>query len=414
VLLAACGARTGIVVPEAPVEEVCTTPTDEVCNTLDDDCDGAIDEGLGFGVVGGPYEIANEMPGLFTSDLVVVEGGMVSVWNVGFDGSHPPHTNAFARHLGIDGRPDADTHAILDRPVTTGLTAEPSPRGVALMYCGRFGADDRPASGFLDAHGDRIAGEARRGTDGLSCGAVAQSVAWTGSAHLYSWITNGGTTDGTYPVFLDVADRDGTTLGGRVVEAHGDVYTGPTFARSGGITALAYGVRPELRRSAIDVVRLASDGSPIGSAIRVGDADVAERSFGSAHVVSDGAGGFVVLAADPNGPGVYAARVDAHGMVTRTLSPIESSVRRFDQLDASERPGGGIVLAANAYTGPDSTLWVAVLDRELNVMATWEPGAEIPYALVPAIEARGGRIFVQGGNVDGHRLEVRELGCLPR
>lgn len=388
-------------------------PHDEVCNTVDDDCDGRTDEGLGFGVVGGPYTVADETNGYFTSDLVAVDGGMVSVWNVGFDGSHPPVTNAFGRHLTVDGEPDADPRAILGRPVTMGLTAAPSPQGVALMYCGRFGAEDHPASAFLDALGVPTLGEMRRGTDGRSCGAVVQSAIWTGSSHLYAWITNGGAADGSYPVFVDVADANGATRSGMQVELHGDLYTAPSFARSGEVVALAYGVRPEIRRSAIDVVRLDADGNALGPALRVGEVSVDEHAFGSAHVVPDGAGGLVVVTSDPNGPGLYAARIDANGRITRALARIETGERRFDQLDVAARPGGEIVIVANAYVGPESTFYAAALGTDLEVVATWEPGPTLPYSLVPALDASTGRIFVQGGEPDGHVLALRELGCVP-
>lgn len=388
------------------------SPHDEACNAIDDDCDGTLDEGLGFGVIGGPFTVADEANGYFTSDLVSAEGGLVSVWNVGFDGSHPPMTNAFARHLAPDGRPDGDVHPILGRPVTMGLSAAASARGIALMYCGRFGAEDHPASAFLDGRGDPIGGETRRGTDGRSCGAVVQGVIGVGGAHLFSWITNGGVADGTFPVFLEVAGADGVTRSGRVVEPHGDLYTGPSFAVSGDVAALVYGVRPEIRASAIDVARLDAEGNALGPALRVGEDSVDVRSFGNAHVVSDGEGGFVVIASDPNGPGLYAARIDAGGILTRMLTPIEASGRRFDQLDVAARPGGGAVVVANATSGTESTFYAAVLDHAQNVVATWEPGAALPYQLVPALDTASGRIFVQGGNVDGRQLEVRELGCV--
>ena len=67
---------------------------------------------------------------------------------------------------------------------------------------------------------------------------------------------------------------------------------------------------------------------------------------------------------------------------------------------------------ANATAGTESTFYAAVLDRAQNVVATWEPGAALPYQLVPALDTASGRIFVQGGNVDGRQLELRELGCV--
>ncbi len=412
-LVTGCGARTGLAIPPAADAgpEICDATGAEVCNGRDDDCDGTTDEGLGFGVIAGPFEVAREPTGYFTSDLVASGGGLVAVWNVGFDGSHPPVTNAFSRRLDPDGHAIGDPTPILGRPVTMGLTASEGRSGILLTYCGRFGADDRASSAFLDALGAPLGGEVRRGDGMRSCGAVSQSGIDTGARLLFAWLTNGGSSDGTYPVFLDVADDAGRAIDGRVAEPRGDLYTQPTFARRGDRVALAYGVRPTLRESAIDVVVLGREGAALGGPTRVGSAPVEERSFGGAHVVPS-AEGFLVVAADTNGSGLYRARTDPSGALLAPLERVETSDRRFDQLDVVAA-GGATVAVANAYRGPDSTLYVARLDADGRPDATWEGGADVPYALVPALAVEGTRVFLLSGAVDGRTLEIREFGCAP-
>lgn len=392
-----------------PASCVPLPPADETCNARDDDCDGRTDESLGFGVVAGPFDVAREPTGYFTSDLVASGGGLVAVWNVGFDGSHPPTTNAFSRRLDADGHAVSDATPILGRPVTIGLTAVATSAGILLTYCGRFGFEDLAASAFLDPLGAPLGGEMRRGDGVRSCGAVSQSGIEAGAHLFFAWITNGGTPDGTYPVFLDVADEAGRTLDGRVAEVHGDLYTQPTLALRDERVALAYGLRTDVREVAIDVQLLDTSGAAIGAPVRAGVAAVEEHAYGGGHVAPT-AEGFLVVAASSSGPGLFRARIGADGTLLAPLEQVDGS-GRFEQLDLVSSTTGPAYVVANRYAGTESTLWVARLDADGRPEARWE-GA-LPYGLVPALALEGERLFLTSADVDGTTLQIRELGCAP-
>jgi len=414
VLLAvtSCGARSGLELDERPGIRTCEATIGEVCNGLDDDCDGRVDEELPFGLVSGPFEVALEPTGYFTSDLVAVRDGFVSVWNVGFDGSRPPRTNAFARHLDRDARPDGEPLPILERPVTMGLTVAPSPRGLVLTYCGRFGADDRAASAFLDARGEPLGGEIRRGDGARSCGAVPQAGLHTGRRHLFAFLTNGPDVSGMFPAFLDVADDTGASLEGRTVEPRGDLYTAPGLAVSGGVVGLLVARRPDVRTVALDLHRLALDGRPLGPPVLVGESSVDVVSYAHGQLVGDGDGGFLIVASDSFRAGVHAARVGPDGSLISPLEPIHAGWQ-LSELDLAPLPGGGAVLVGNDFTPPSSSAIVARLDTSGAIEAVWEGRDAVPYFLVPAVEVASGRIFVQSAQVDGTQLEIREFGCRP-
>ncbi|MCA9542531.1 MAG: putative metal-binding motif-containing protein, partial [Myxococcales bacterium] len=126
--LVGCGARTGLEgeavvgASDAGVDAgpPCA-PGPEVCNGRDDDCDGRFDEGLGFGEVRhvvvrstegttGPCSTCQWAAG---PQLFVHPAGLLAVWRMGFDGSHP-QPNAWARRLDRDATPIGEPFVLFD------------------------------------------------------------------------------------------------------------------------------------------------------------------------------------------------------------------------------------------------------------------------------------------------------------
>lgn len=426
--LAGCGARSGLVVEgardgavsDAGVDAAPCTPSLEACNGIDDDCDAAVDEGLGFGAIGGPIIVRDDHQGgddrcttcaiAFGPHAVSTSEGIVVAYRMGFDGSHPV-PNTFTRLLDDDGHPRMDIHLLFERNVTLGLRMATHPRGAAAVYCGRFGANDTTTSSLLDDVGFLIE-ERQREPRGRSCGAWEPDTIWSGTHTLFAWTDNSSGPVAGFEVLLDRASEDGVSVASEMLEPNGD--GGPRLAVAHGRVVLVVGVRNEPRHSQLAIHPRALDGTRLGDPIYIEPPGGEEASFETSHVVPSSSG-FVVHSASRAGR--FVTRLDPNG---EPLEPVEHVVDGLDFQsgfdDVRPRAGGG-ALIAGPTSGPGAPEYAVILVNDRgDTVATWpgDPTEGLP-AWGSLVEHRG-RVFLTYALLSGEnqdQIRIRELGCVP-
>ena len=434
-LLPGCGARTaldGVVIggsdggTDAGTDAgpPCT-PGPEVCNGRDDDCDGAFDEDLGFGEVRhvvvrstegttGPCSTCQWTAG---PQLFVHSTGMLAVWRMGFDGSHP-QPNAWARRLDRDASPLGEPFVLFDDvQVPNGLRLTPIDDGrAALAFCGRFGFEDLMASAFVGPDGAVLVPPAQRGPSDVGCGAMHPDVGWTGDVALFAWTNNRGTAD-FEGVHVERTDRDGRDRGPVSTETSGDLSAPPRFARGHGGLAMVTGFRPELRVTRLRFFRYDASGREIARAdfdappdTRWGETDIAATPEGWLVVGTDRTSfdepvGWPAIRLDPNG-----------GVIEGPL--LVEPGWEWSRVELEPRPGGGAVIGG-LLRDPDGGEGVAVMrvDERGRRIDVWRPDPSTFFGLEGSdLVVDGGRVYFMhvGPAADSLANEVvlHVLGCV--
>lgn len=385
-------------------------PGSEICNGQDDDCDGAIDEDLGLARRGGPYLIDADLHYVARSQLVPTDAGLFAIYATSFDGSAPT-PNARIAALDESGAPISAPSVLTERNMPNGPRMAPMNEDWLITYCGRFGTEDRAASGVVSSDG-AFTEHGQREPIGNHCGAGEPDVLWTGERMLVGWVDNS-----TQAVHLDRAGADGVSVESTMVDSKGDYYSLPRFATNGDRTLMVYaiwrGTETRLRVRVLD-----REGHDAEEPL-VLEPPNAGRTFYDTQVAVDSQGGFLLLGGDPWELGMYRARFDATGKLTSGPELVEDvELGSSPTFVLTEHPSGGFVLAGTGSNGDQYYGFVFTLDERGEVTSRWTT-LEDPFVSAfgwPSIAIRDGRIFVayathEVPDPDFPELHVFELGC---
>jgi hypothetical protein len=380
-------------------------PSPEICNGIDDDCDGAIDDELGFGLIAGPYTVAQEM--FEPTGLVATERGLLAAWTRSFDGSNPT-PNAFTRVLDDLGAPAAPPEQLLPQPVSLGVGPSLAPaadgRFVAAM-CRRFGANDYPSWIFLDAEGAPLGAEhvVQETSENCTTYGTPPQMLWTGERHLFTWITS--TSD---KVFLEASDADGSGAAVDLLVDGADLSAPPRLTQHDDRVALVLGLQPPVpQESELGVILLDPGGEPQAAPIAMPDPGGTRYLQPRVAVGSDGH--MMILATHRFDPGWMRARVSFDGTVL--LWPVlEPEELQWGDLRA--RSGGGFWAVAMLSGGDESSALVR-LDGEGEIV---EMLSFPELGWWPLMALRAGRVHVLYTAPDAplpNELHSITFGCLP-
>jgi len=312
--------------------------------------------------------------------------------------------------LDADGKPTGAKGVLTDRNATNGPRMTPAPGGFAITYCGRFGFEDRAASGLVSPAGVYTDHGLRTPADNF-CGAGDPGLAWTGERLLFGWIDNSDMR-----VFLDRAPASGASLESSVLSPTGDLSNMPRFATLGPRTVLTYGEGIDQLR----IHRLDASGHDVGAPTSI-QPPLEGGIFRDAQVEGQSPHGFLVLAPNRFEPGLFRIRLDADGAVIGSPDLVPEVDFYVDLSPALlARPGGGYLFASSGVSDVgDEFGLVYALDAEGNVtdaLTTNEDPFE-PWFGWPALAVRDGRIFLAytgpTATPDHPGLRVVELGCAP-
>lgn len=395
-----------------PGECIPGPPNAEICNGIDDDCDTAVDEELGLVRRGGPYLIDADLTYLARTQLVATDEGLLAVYATSFNGQEPTPSVRVAR-MDADGILTNPPEILTTRNFTQGPRLAAMPDGWAMMYCGRFGFEDRAASGFLSPAGV-FEEHGERSPAGKNCGAGDPGVGFTGARLLFGWIDNGAPDD----VYLDRADASGASIAGDTIDANGDLSVMPRFASNGERAIMAYGVSPTVGESLLRVRVL----DPTAES----DLDVFDlttpsppRRWKDVEAAAGASGSFMLLGAHHSELGASFTMLDASGAVVRGPEPLPGTeAQNIYGPVLAANPNGGFVVIFNSF-GPDADFGqVMTLDESGEITATWSTLDDPvePALNFAAVAVRGGSIFVtyNSGLVadpDAPELRIVELGC---
>ena len=389
------------------VSQTCTArqPTTETCNGEDDDCDGAVDEGLPFGLRSGPHLIDPQLSYLAYGMIVPSSAGFFVAYGTGFDGSAPT-PNVHVARLGPSGAPLGSTEVLTERLMPNGLRLTRANDGWLASYCGRFGTEDRAATGLLSDAG-AFTEFGLRPPANNHCGAGVPDGAVTPERLLFAFVDNSNSE-----VWLDVSGQNGQTEDHRLLDERGDYRSMPRFATLGARTLLTYSVF-DGERSLLRVHRLRSDGADVGEPLEIA-APGQPAGFRDAALAA-GAAGFVLLAHDEAGTALR-IRFDADGSVLSGPEPVDALAGLAQLAFAADAAGGFVATGAAA----DEIAFAARLDEDGEVTALWRsnsaPELAGRYLAFPMVAAGGGSVLYGYTDIalgNEPPLEVIELGCVP-
>lgn len=387
----------------------------EVCNGIDDDCDGAVDEELGFGPVAGPFVLAKDYWwGIASTSLIATPTGLLAVWATWFDGD-APEPNTFARALGPDAQPTADAVPILERAVNDSLRAAPSQDdAIVLTYCGLYGTEGRATSARIDGTGKLLGGETARSPGQRSCSSSSKpDGVWTGSQHLFAWLTQAEAASNDLDIVLDVAGEGGDSMKWRSVFSGVDVSIPARIAVAPGRAAVTAGRRASDGAVSLLVSVLDAAGEPITATIDLGP-PVDGGAWQSPTAAPAGAGGFLLLGENGFGKnglgsGLVRARISSDGAILEPPTVIEGTDWKSDNLVVAARGAAGFV--ATGFTSDRS--YVLALSDDGHVTGSWvgDPSVE-SFFFASSIAVRDGRVFVLYQAGTQPELRIREFGCM--
>lgn len=405
------------------------TPLDptmmETCNGADDDCDGSIDEELGFGalladaLIVRPEDIGGSdrcstCRLAFAPDAVSTDEGVLVTWRVGFDGS-APDPNTFSRLLNDFTAPIGDVQLIFGRDTTQGPRSIAAPDGASLVYCGRFGGNDKTTSLLVDGSG-RFVSETQRAPLDRSCGAWQPDGIFTGRRFLYAWTDNSSGPIPGFEVLLDVADPSGASLGSRQLHPEGG--SGPRFALGHDRVAMTVEIRPEPRRSQVAVHFFDLDGADLGAPTILEIPGGVDDAFQTPFPVATSDGWLVLAGSGSRMPaGRFVARFAPDGALVSGPTRVDAGTFFVNGFDDVIARGDGALLASPAQLDGDYAYTVRSLSATGETIAEWRPnlGADPGFGSAALLEHRGHLYITYTAGVDEthNQVRIRELGCVP-
>jgi len=418
-----CGARTGLpdvslppVEPELP-KCVPTIPSTEVCDGVDNDCNGLVDDGMPFALRRGPITIASGVEAeALNTELEATKTGLLAMWRVGFLGESPRPTTR-TRVLDAEGNPLATVVTPLTRAQTQGPRATPTSRGdFMLSFCHRVGTEDRMGGLRLSASGNPVGSELDIPPLDAGCGAVEPDAIWTGSRHLFAWVTNVGVTSPGNSLYLHIADEEGASVDGAVVRTDADISAPPRLAQTSTTIAMLAGRRETIGSpTQLLVTFLSKAGERIAEpiflttkpSIRPRDAVIAASTDGS----------FLIAAQNDLAPGMIRARVGSDGRVIEDITELVGGPLSYSDSDLVAR-GAGFILAANTFEirgpAPEAPV-VFALDAAGKIIGQVTIFfRDEKWGAWPSIAIRDGRVFVLYTATlatSGQEVRLVELGC---
>lgn len=380
-------------------------PLDERCNGLDDDCDGLVDDGLGFGEVAGPHVIRQSHEGTAGDcsscdwannvGLADTPDGMLAVWSIGFNGSHP-EPNVFVRTLSSDGEPLGDMELLMDENAVDVQLLPSTDDRVLLVYCGRFGSSDSIATRFLDGAGGLIdEGVVRFDSSGCGRG-------FLGTTEGVGYILSASPLGEPYPLFEGL-DADAGSLWIRSLDTSG--LGRAELAVSEGSIGLIYsvGYPPQELEFQLRTV----DGDILSGPVRF------SHGFANHYgpIIAPHSEGWILFAYSGFPGGIARARLSPEGALIAGPDALFPEMRIWRM--RIEAFGDGYLFWGYA-SGRPSILFLWRLDGNGDVTDEWDM-PESSFRGAPALVIRESRVFMlySTGSFGESEVQLREFGCAP-